>query len=83
MSSKEAWLPGQPSMIIPRPQLTSDAVAGGGYSGPQAAEPAPSRSAVAGLAACRSPYQPAVGAPVSYRYQSSDAGLPPTTTYRI
>jgi len=76
ISSKDAWLPGQPSVIIPRPQLTADAVAGVGYGGPAATDRQSSRPR-------RSPYQPAVGAPVSYQYHASDAGRPPVTSYRI
>jgi len=86
ISSKDAWLPGQPSVIIPRPQLTADAVAGDGYGLPSSSSPRmdrdhqPSRP---GLAARRSPYQPAVGAPLSYRYNAAAAGGPPVTSYRI
>jgi len=44
-------------------------------------EPQPSRPTVA---AYRSPYmQPAVGAPVSYRYNTSATGAPAGMSYRI
>ena len=81
-SGKEAWLPGQPSVLIPRPHLTADAVVAAGYGG--LTDPGRPHA----LTARRSPYlQPGVGAPVTgYRYHSAPdtaAARPPATTYRI
>jgi len=86
-SGKEAWLPGQPTVMIPRPQLTADVVSGGGYGGPAATEPPPPGRSAAAVAGRHSPYQPAVvgSAPVSYRYDgtSDGTGQPPVTAYRV